>query len=130
MKNSRSDRFHGESNQTEPPVFRYKFWENYFSAPRSIRVVCAFLVAVVWAAVLYPYQDTYYPEGNWLAGPLWLFKTRVWEDKMVGLIGTTITLPLIISFFIHPTRRYLWMSLIGAMLWIGIGFWVATLAAV
>ncbi len=119
-----------DPEDTKHHVFHSKFWENYFSASLSLRLLCAFFVAVVWVAVLYPYQGTYYPEGNWLAGPLWLFKIQASGDKIFGLKLTALNLPLIVSSFLYPTRYCLLMSLLGVMLWIGIGMWLAMLAVV
>ena len=104
--------------------------ENQFHTQKVGRITRTFFVVTAWVLATYPYGDSFYPEGNWLPGPLWFFKIQAWGEKAIGLIATILCLSAITSFFAWPSPRTLWVTIMGVVLWIGIGLWLAILAAI
>jgi len=93
----------------------------------SARLAVAVAAACLFLLVLYPWS--FYPEGNWLCGPLWLFKTRGSVDKLIGGLSTAALTPLIFAFVIKPGRLSVAMSITGILTWVGFGMWLASMAA-
>ena len=89
----------------------------------AVVAVCLSLLA------LYPWSDSFYPEGNFLPGPLWLFKTEASSDKLIGGFIATAFAPLIFAVVIKPGRLTVAMSIAGILAWVGFGMWIAAMAA-
>jgi hypothetical protein len=88
------------------------------------------VAACVLLLALYPWcADSCYPEGNWLPGPLWLFRTQAAVDKTKGAIVATVLMPVIFAFLIKPGRMTAVLSIIGILAWVGFGMWLAMMAA-
>lgn len=100
----------------------------YYSAAVWVRVLGSVIASAVVATILYPHHGTYYPEGNWLRGPLWLFKVQSRYDNVIGAVLTICLLALIMSILIQPRPWAVASSLIGIALWIAVGIWLARLA--
>src|SRR5436309_6447240 len=73
----------------------------------SLAAACLLLFA------LYPWGTEFYPEGNWLPGPLWLFRTQAAVDKTIGAIAVTVLMPVIFAFLIKPGRLTAVLSIAG-----------------
>jgi hypothetical protein len=96
----------------------------------SARLASAVVAACLFLLVLYPWNVSYcYPEGNWLPGPLWLFKVQASGDKLIGGLVTAALTPLIFAFVIKPRRLTAAMSIAGILAWVGLGMWLASMAA-
>jgi hypothetical protein len=93
------------------------------------RLCLAFVASCLFLLVLYPWGSGVYPEGNWLPGPLWLFRTQSVGDRIIGAITATILTPLIIAFLLKPGRTTAVLSIVGIVSWIGFGMWLAAMAA-
>jgi hypothetical protein len=90
----------------------------------SLAAACLFLFA------LHPRgAESFYPEGNWLPGPLWLFRTQATVDKTIGAIAVAVLMPVIFAFLIKPGRLTAVLSIAGLLAWIGFGIWLAMGAA-
>jgi hypothetical protein len=85
-------------------------------------------MAAVFLLVFYPWGDTYYPEGNLLHGPLWLFKTRATEDKEIGAVVTVLLLPALFAWVVKRSPLTILAAVAGAIFWIGFGMWLAAMA--
>jgi len=93
------------------------------------RLSASLAAACLLLLVLYPWSGSFYPEGNWLPGPLWLFKVQASGDKVIGGLSTTALLPLIFAFVILPGRLTAAVSIAGILAWVGFGMWLAAMAA-
>jgi hypothetical protein len=94
------------------------------------RLGASLVAACVLLLALYPWgADSFYPEGNWLPGPLWLFRTQSAVDKTTGAIASTVLMPVIFAFLIKPGRLTAVLSITGILAWVGFGMWLAMMAA-
>lgn len=92
------------------------------------RLFMALAVACLFLLVLYPWRDVFYPEGNWLHGPLWLFKTEGTADKMIGGVVTALLLPILFAWVAKPNPFTVMIAVGGAIMWVGFGMWLAAMA--
>jgi hypothetical protein len=93
------------------------------------RLCSAVAASCLFLLVLYPWCVGYYPEGNPLRGPLWLFRVQRIEDRVIGGITATILTPLIFTFLIKPGRLTAVLSIAAILAWVGLGMWLASMAA-
>ena len=92
------------------------------------RFCMALAVACLFLLVLYPWPDAFYPEGNWLHGPLWLFKIEATGDKVIGGVVTLLLLPILFAWVVKPNPFTVLVAVGGAIMWVGFGMWLAALA--
>ena len=102
----------------------------YAKLPLSKRLAATVVLLAVALLVVWPKDGNYYPEGNWLFGPLWLLCTRSSYDKEVGAVVALLLLPLIAVYPIKPGLLTGAISALGVSIWIGFGAWLAMLATV
>jgi hypothetical protein len=98
--------------------------------PLLVRLSASLAVACFFVLIMYPWGGTYYPEGNWLRGPLWLFKTHGSEDKVIGSVATVLLLPLLFAWVVNRNPLTILAAVAGAISWIGFGMWLAAMAVV
>lgn len=113
-----------ESTPPIPPVGRGARWDVWVRLCAAVGVACVFLL------VSYPWGDLYYPEGNWLRGPLWLFKTQVSADKMIGAVVTAFLLPTLFAWVVKRSLFTKVAVAVGAVAWVCFGIWLAAIAIV
>jgi hypothetical protein len=94
------------------------------------RIILAIATACLLLLVLYPWNErSFSTEGNWVRGPLELFKVQAFSDQLIGGIVATALVPLIVAFIIKPNRTTAGISIAGTLAWVGFGFWLASMAA-
>jgi hypothetical protein len=111
-----------ESTQLRPTVGRGARWG------LGVRLFAAFGIACVFLLVSYPWGGSYYPEGNWLRGPLWLFKAQASAAKMIGAVVTAFLLPTLFAWVVKRSLVTIVAAAVGAVAWVCFGMWLAALA--
>ena len=84
---------------------------------------CGFILSV------YPWEEGFAPEGNVLAGPLWLVKSDAAGEKIQGAVAVALLIPLIFSFAFRPRILTAVLSGAGILIWIYIGNYLAAIAS-
>lgn len=87
-------------------------------------VICATLLVLL----LYPWNGEYYPEGNWLRGPMWLFAVQSVGDKIIGAMITAFLLPTLTLWAFSLNVYTAFVGIVGALVWLGFGMWLAAAA--
>lgn len=104
------------------------------NVPDSLRIRDRFIsrvgisVAAAVLAVSYPYDGVYFPEGNFLRGPMWLLLLQ----KPDSDVGVDIALPCAAAFGIacgFPNRVCLTLGAMALAVWVATGIFLQMLAA-
>ncbi|SFI77078.1 hypothetical protein [Planctomicrobium piriforme] len=101
----------------------------HFELPTWARVAVAIVILLAVLLMMRPKENEFYPESNWLLGPLWMLYVRDFDDKVIGLLVAAVLVPMIVTF---PARPRVWTAIVsacGILLWIGFGAWLAMLAS-
>jgi len=89
------------------------------------RIVCRLTITVFITSLgllaLFPWGNGYVPEGNLLAGPLWLLKTHSRTDFQAGCSLICVLVPMISAIGIRMNAFTVTLCIMGLLLWIGIG---------
>lgn len=78
--------------------------------------------------IVFPKVNNYFPEGNWLPGPLWLLLAQSQYDQQIGLLASLLLAPALIAVFVQPNIWTAMLTFSGFVFWIGFGVWLAMLA--
>lgn len=91
-------------------------------------VTRALICAALLGLLLYPWNVEYYPEGNWLRGPMWLFAVESVGDKIIGAIISAFLLPMLTLWAFNSNLFTVFLGIVGALAWLGFGMWLAAMA--
>jgi len=112
----------GASEPPRPAVGCETRWGLVARLCAAVAIACLFLLA------LYPWGGTYFPEGNWLRGPLWLLKSQSLGDNVFGAFVTVLLLPALFAWVVKRSPSTIVATVAGAVAWVAFGMWLAAMA--
>ena len=104
--------------------------ETYPQLPFRHRFACTAIVICLFLIIMSPKDGNYYPEGNWLWGPLWCFYSRNLLDKIIGAIFATMLMTVCTAVLLKPAYWTAALSFLGIITWTAIGAFLAMAAVV
>lgn len=96
--------------------------------PRVAAVVLCTLAIICLVGISAPWSGEYYPEGNWLGGPLHLLAVRSLGDKQIGAFGASALIGVALY---GAWRCDLWgggLMTASAVFWVLSGIYLAMMA--
>ncbi|NLX55991.1 MAG: hypothetical protein GXY58_12840 [Planctomycetaceae bacterium] len=94
------------------------------------KLIVTVLVTCLGLAVLFPWGDSYAPEGNPFAGPLWLLKTQAAADFRGGCCLIVVLVPMMAAIGIKTNAVTVVLCILGVSLWIAVGILLGVSAVV
>jgi hypothetical protein len=93
------------------------------------RLTCTLLLAVTFIGAFRIMSESVSRDTRILAGPVGLFRTQLFDDKLAGAVALALLLPCIFAFGVRRNWVTIILLILGLLCWVTAGILIEEIAA-